>query len=61
MMNHDSPSTPASPAVLMTYDAPVLRLLGALHELTAGGSAGNNEAMSGGTGVNCGMNASRMC
>ncbi len=60
-MTDDPPFTPAPPAALKTYDAPVLRLLGALHELTAGGSAGSNETRSGGTGVNCGMNASRMC
>jgi hypothetical protein len=60
-MEHQHNSQLASPRGLIVYHPPVLRLLGALHQLTAGGSAGSNETMSGGTGINCGMNASRMC
>jgi hypothetical protein len=43
------------------YSAPTLRLVGDVRDLTAGGSMGNNEFLSGGTGKNCGNNQSRMC
>jgi hypothetical protein len=45
----------------LCYSTPTLRLVGDVRNLTAGGSMGNNESKSGGSGTNCGSNQNKMC
>jgi hypothetical protein len=57
--NHTMDTNPST--ARLAYASPSLKLFGEVRELTEGGSAGTDETMSMGTGVNCGTNLMRRC